>query len=217
MTRPVYFALGVAVLFALWVWPLPQLGGPPFSVHMAMHMALVTVAAPLLSLGVAGGRLDPVLRAPSWFAAVPASMLELVAVWAWHVPALHHAARTHPAAYALEQVTFLVAGVFLWASALGGGPNLRRARLTGGVTGLLLTAMHMTLLGALLALAPRVLYAHGDGGAHGHGGAPLLTPLLDQQLGGAIMLLVGGVAYLTGGLALVADALRHRRAGEGAA
>jgi putative membrane protein len=36
--------------------------------------------------------------------------------------------------------------------------------------------------------------------------------LADQQLGGVIMLLVGGASYLIGGLALTAGALRSRTA-----
>jgi putative membrane protein len=61
----------------------------------------------------------------------------------------------------------------------------------------------MTLLGALLALTPRPLYQH-TGGFSG------LTPLEDQHLGGAIMLLVGGLSYLVGGLGLTARLLRGR-------
>jgi putative membrane protein len=64
--------------------------------------------------------------------------------------------------------------------------------------------MHMTLLGALLALPPRALYVHA-----GHP-AGALPPLDDQHLGGAVMLVVGGVSYLAGGLALVAALLRRR-------
>jgi putative membrane protein len=75
-------------------------------------------------------------------------------------------------------------------------------RTAAGIVGLLLTAMHMTLLGALLALAPRPLYAHLEGVSR-------LTPLEDQHLGGAIMLLTGGVAYLAGGLWLTAGLLRR--------
>jgi putative membrane protein len=37
-----------------------------------------------------------------------------------------------------------------------------------------------------------------------------LTALEDQQLGGTIMLLVGGAAYLAGGLWLMAKLLQHR-------
>jgi putative membrane protein len=203
-------ACGIAVLFSVWVWPLPHLGLPPFSSHMTMHMGVVAVASPLLALGVAGGRLDPATRFPALVTAVPASLLELVAVWAWHAPGLHHAARTEPLAFGLEQGCFLGSGFLLWAAAVGGPRPQRRARAISGLAGLLLTSMHMTLLGALIALTPRVLYAHGH--THGHAHATsALTPLLDQQVGGAIMLLVGGAAYLFGGLGLVADLLLHRR------
>jgi putative membrane protein len=204
MTRLPLALLSALVLGAVWVWPLPHLELPPFASHMTMHMAVVAVVGPMLALAVAGGPLDPALRKPNWFAAIPASVVELVAVWAWHAPLLHHAARSEPSAFALEQGTFLVAGFYLWVSALGGTPEQRRTRAAAGVAGLLLTSMHMTLLGALLALTPRALYRH----AHEHGA---LTPLLDQQLGGTIMLFVGAVVYLAGGLGLMGDALRNQR------
>jgi putative membrane protein len=63
--------------------------------------------------------------------------------------------------------------------------------------------MHMTLLGALLALSPRQLYAHHQG-HHG------MTALEDQHLGGAVMLLVGGIAYLVGGLGLTVGMVRQK-------
>jgi putative membrane protein len=59
----------------------------------------------------------------------------------------------------------------------------------------------MTLLGALLALAPRALFVHAAAG-------PAAGSALDEQhLGGAIMLLVGGASYLVGGLWLSARLL----------
>jgi putative membrane protein len=208
MTRPGLVISACALLFAVWVWPLRALQLPAFSSHMIMHMVVVAIAAPLLALGLAGSRLDPAQRFPRVVSAIPASLVELVAVWAWHAPALHHAARHNLPAFVLEQLTFVVAGVWLWSAALGGSGEQRRERAISGVTGLLLTSMHMTLLGALIALTPRVLYAHSD---HGSG---WLSELQDQQLGGAIMLLVGGVAYLAGGLGLMAEALLSRRARE---
>ena len=69
---------------------------------------------------------------------------------------------------------------------------------------LLLTAMHMTLLGALLGLTPRPLYQHMDGFSG-------LSALDDQHLGGAIMLLIGGISYLLGGLWLTIRLLRSPR------
>jgi putative membrane protein len=67
-----------------------------------------------------------------------------------------------------------------------------------GVIALLVTSMHMTLLGALLALAPRPLY-------HAHAAAALA----DQHLGGALMLAIGGIVYLGGGVALAATLVRQ--------
>ncbi len=199
-------ALGLLVLALAWLGPLPSLAAHSFTAQLAMHMAVVAVAAPLLAAGVAHGRLDPARAAPRIFAAIPASLVELVVVWGWHMPALHEAARARTAWLVVEQATFLAAGLLLWMSALGGPPELRQARRAAGVIGLLLTSMHMTLLGALLALAPRTLYGHS-----GH--AVLFAPLEDQHVGGALMLLAGGASYLAGGLWLTTRMLHGAPAG----
>lgn len=186
---------GATALALAWGLP-PLVGARGFAAHMTTHVAVVAVTAPLLALGVAGGRFDPVRRAPGWFPPVPLSLVELAVVWAWHSPALHGAARHHAAWRLVEQGSFLLAALAVWLAAFGGGAALRAERAGAGVVALLLTSMHMTLLGALLALAPRALYA--DCGA-----------LDDQHLGGAVMLLVGGASYLLGGLWLTAGLLRR--------
>jgi putative membrane protein len=203
MMRRAALLSGLALLALLWGGPLPGMTKHSFSAHMALHMGVVAVAAPLLAAGIAGAPGDPVRRAPRLFAPIPASFLELAVVWAWHAPALHHAARGSGAVMAIEQGTFLATGLLLWLAAVGGGPELRENRRGAGIIALLLTSMHMTLLGALLALAPRALYAHSMSGVG-------LAPLEDQHLGGAIMLLVGGVSYLAGGLWLTVGLLRSR-------
>lgn len=194
-------ACGLLILGAVWLGPLPQLARQAFFAHMLMHMGVVAVAAPVLALGLAGGGLDPARKAPWLFAPVQASILELVVVWAWHAPALHHAARHHTEVLIIEQGMFFAAGIFVWLSAFGGDASSRRNRSATGVVALLLTAMHMTLLGALLALSPRPLYSHAEGFLG-------LTATDDQHLGGAIMLLIGGVSYLFGGLWLTVRLLR---------
>jgi putative membrane protein len=204
--------VGLLTLAALWLGPLPQLAQAAFFAHMTLHMGVVAVAAPLLALGVAGGSLDPVRRTPMLFAPIPASLVELVIVWTWHAPALHALARHSRAGLVVEQGMFLLAGLLLWLSVFGGDRGSQSNRTAAGVVGLLLTSMHMTLLGALLALTPRPLYTHT---AQVHGGT-WLTPLGDQHLGGAIMLLVGGASYLLGGLWLTAKLLRHPAGAVGA-
>ena len=194
---------GLLTLAAAWAGPLPSLAPRSFAAHMTMHMAVVAIAAPLIAIGISGGRLDPVRRVPALFAPIPASLVELAVVWAWHAPALHHAARHGGAAFVAEQTSFLAAGLLVWLAAFGGDARRRANRAAAGVVALLLTSMHMTLLGGLLVLAPRALYTH-------RGTLDALTPLQDQHLGGAIMLIVGGASFLLGGLWLTAALLRRQ-------
>jgi putative membrane protein len=203
--RWVIFSLGLLTLAVAWLGPLPAMARQAFFAHMTLHMAVVAVAAPLLVLAVGGGRFDPARKAPQWFAPMQASIVELVVVWAWHTPALHHAARHQNVAFIAEQGMFFIAGLYLWLSAFGGDELDSKKRSAAGIVGLLFTAMHMTLLGALLALAPRPLYAHLNQPAAGF----TLAPLADQHLGGAIMLLVGGISYLAGGLWLTMRLVRE--------
>jgi putative membrane protein len=203
--RTWYLLGAVSVFGSAWFGPLPDLARESFAAHMTLHIAVVAVAAPLLALAMAGTRADPVRLIPHIVAPVPASMFELVVVWAWHMPVLHHAARHGSAAFLAEQITFVVAGVFLWVAVLGGDREQRRLRAGAGIAALLLTSMHMTLLGALFALAGRPLFPHATAAAPAEA-------LADQQLGGVIMLLVGGASYLIGGLGLTVSALRSTSA-----
>lgn len=202
--RTVFAACGALSLAGIWLGPLPDVAAHSFSAHMAMHMGVVAVGTPLLALGLAGGRFDPVRLRPALFPPIPISLLELAVVWAWHMPALHDAARHSSLGLVLEQGSFAASGLLVWLSAFGGTPPAIRRR-AAGLVALLLTSMHMTLLGALLALAPRPLYPH-------HGWPEGRTPLADQHLGGAIMLVVGGIAYLAGGLGLATRLLLPGRA-----
>lgn len=195
--------LGLLTLLAMWFGPLANLAERAFFAHMMAHMGVVAIAAPLLALGMSGARFDPVRKAPQVFAPIPASMVEFVFVWAWHAPLLHHVARHSEWGHIAEQGTFLFSGLLLWFSVVGGDPSDRERRAGAGVIALLMTAMHMTLLGVLIAIAPRPLYGHGTS-------ALGLSALQDQHLGGAIMVLMGGATYLTGGLWLMSGLLRRR-------
>lgn len=208
-TRGALAGCGLFSLLAAWLGPLPALAQHSFAAHMAMHMAVVAVAAPLLAIGLAGSAADPVLRAPRplstvLFSPMLATVLEFMVVWSWHAPVLHHAARGAVVVRVLEQGSFLAVGLLLWLAAFGGGPRQSRERAAAGIGGLLLTSMHMTLLGVLLAGAPRALYVHG------HASGSALTALADQQLGGVLMLAIGGSVYLGGALLLLVGLLRER-------
>lgn len=183
---------GALTLAAAWSLPLIDSTGTPFTTHMIRHMLLVAVAAPLLATAIAGQRWDPVRLRPWLFAPMPVAGLVLLAVWAWHVPALHDATHGSAAMFALEQGSFLTSGVWLWLAILG-GPSLRRTTVAlPGLAALALTVAHMTVLGVLLSTSPRALYHEGVG-------APALA---DQQHGGAVMLAATTAAGLAGALVL---------------
>lgn len=201
-------AAGLVVLAALWAGPLARASATSFAAHMAVHMGLVTIVAPLVAIGIAGSRYDPTPRHPRLFAPLPASLVELLVVWGWHAPLLHGWARTDATGYILEQGSFLAAGLLVWIACLGRGARGPRGQSLLGTLGLLLTSIHMTLLGALIAFAGRPLYPHALSGLHGTDIDPLAV-IADQQFGGIIMLLMGGAAYLAGGVVLMARLFRQ--------
>lgn len=182
-------ALGLALALGATALGFAGLG---MTGHMAAHMGAVAVAAPALAAALP--RRPHGAGAPLLWA-----MVEFAIVWAWHSPALRALADAHAAVALAEQALFLAAGVALWRAAL--------AQPAAGAAALLLTSMHMTLLGALIGLAPRPLYA-----MMAMHPAPGLDALADQQLGGVVMLVVGGASYCLGGLWLLATLLREPRA-----
>jgi putative membrane protein len=211
MTKAALIA-GLCLLAFAWFGPVGRLSAHSFAAHMSLHMLVVAIAAPLVAIGI-GPRVvrwrwaQPVLAAP-----LLASLADFLVIWAWHAPALHLAARTNGWVFMLEQGSFLGVGLLVWVSALASEPGSERLTAFKGALSLLFTSMHMTLLGAIIGLATRPIYAHG----HGH--LPYgLSPLNDQQLGGVIMLAVGGAVYLAGGIALMGRVLRRSEAGGRAA
>lgn len=190
---------GLGLLAAIWLGPLLGPWRNSLAAGMVAHMGVIALAAPLIAIGMPQ-RLRPGAAMP---AALPAaaSLLELLAVWGWHSPAMRAIAEASLAGTIAEQATFLAAGVLLWTTSLA-APDRRNHALIGAGA-LLLTSMHMTLLGALLSLSPRPLYGVGEVTCFG----TVIDAAQDQQLGGVIMLGVGALAYLAGGVFLVGRVL----------
>lgn len=202
MIRSLPFRLALLVLALAWLVLTPFTDALGFLGHMTVHVMVVALAAPLLAIALAGSRHDPTPRAPLLFGPMSASIVEFVVVWGWHAPALHFAARTSLPFLAAEQLSFLGASLLVWLAAFGRQAQATPAGTGAGILALFVTSMHMTLLGALLTLAPRLLF---DPAVCGTG---TLSPLEDQNLGGVLMLLGGGASYLVGGLVLTARLLR---------
>jgi putative membrane protein len=198
--------IGLLTLLLIWAGPLLSAWRNSFAAHMLAHMGVVAIAAPLIAIG-----LSPFIRrwpsapeTPFLSLALIASLLELVVVWGWHAPAARLWAENSTFATMLEQATFLLSGLFLWLTAIG--QKATPANDAAGAFALLLTSVHMTLLGALLSLAPRPLYGIDAVTCFGL----VLGAGQDQALGGVMMLLIGAVVYLAGGVFLLARLLAGR-------
>jgi putative membrane protein len=190
---------GLLILALVWLGPLLSDWRTSFSAHMLAHMGVIAIASPLIALGLPR-RWRPGASMPS---ALPllASLVELIAVWSWHAPAMRDAAEASLLVTVAEQSAFLTVGILLWWSCLVRGGDRFHAGVGAG--SLLLTSIHMTLLGALLALSPRPLYGTGDVTCFGL----VLDAGSDQQLGGVVMLMIGAAVYLAGGIWLASRLL----------
>lgn len=185
---------GIGVLAALWFGPLPEMSRSSFTLHMVLHLGVVVGAAPLIGLGLARANFGAWVTRHMLFWAVAASLCEMVVVWSWHMPALHETASRQLPVFVVQQLTFLGAGILLWLVSFAG---TSKAGAGIGAVALMMTFMHMTMLGVLLALVPDLLYAPDL-----YTGTSFAERVHDQSLGGILMAIGGSFPYLFGGLVL---------------
>jgi putative membrane protein len=182
---------------------------------------MMIVAAPLLVLGQPLGpmvwALPPAWRKPAaelcrrtgvqaavrWLSRpLCAWVVGGLALWVWHIPSCFDAALRNDGVHALQHLCFFVSALLFWWALLQ--PRARMSRHGLGVLYVFTTGVHSSMLGALLTFAGTPWYSAYAATAP----AWKLTPLADQQLGGLIMWIPGGVIYLGVTLLLMASWLR---------
>jgi putative membrane protein len=219
--RGAAFGLGWFSLAGALVSPLHWLGEHLFTFHMIEHEIVMAVAAPLLVVArpigtmlwslprrarTAAGRVlrrRAIVTAWDWLSSGGnATVLHGIAIWAWHAPLLFDAAVTDVAMHRLQHLSFLLTAVLFWWSVFyHSNPGLAAWHL-------FVTMMHTSILGALMALSPKVLYQAQTATALQWG----LTPLQDQQLAGLIMWIPAGTVYA--GAAMAFTVVWIRKSGE---
>jgi putative membrane protein len=219
------FGAGWLALAAALVSPLDALGGRLFSAHMVQHELLMVVAAPLLVIGrplaAWTWALSPARRPAvgRWFQSrgwtglwgaltdpLVAWAMHALALWAWHIPAAFDAALLHEGWHILQHASFLGTALFFWWAVLGHDP---RGRYGPGHSAayLFTTMLHTAALGALLSLAPTPWYTPYIPGTAALG----FDPVEDQQLGGLVMWVPAGLAYVVAALAVIGRLLLKPR------
>ena len=222
--RALAFVSGVAVLLLSLVSPLDALAHEYlFSAHMAQHLLLTLVVPPLLLLGLPeaeGGRRktearrrdgrDKVASLCARLFCLPPSAFRLPFVawwlatgvmWLWHLPPLYNAALASDTVHVVQHALLLATALLFWWPVLG--PARARAALPAwaAILYLFLALAAGSVLGIILAFAPPGLYPRYLAPPDSHGLLALvrdgwgLTPADDQQLGGFLMWIPGGIAY----------------------
>jgi putative membrane protein len=199
-----------------------EIGEQLFWVHMTQHEVLMLISAPLLILAQPaptflfalpeGWRLRAARAAQAriiqkaWLlvsAPVAAWMLHAAALWLWHAPKFFEVTLASPGAHAAQHISFFGTALLFWWSLFH--QHAGKLGYGGAILYVFTTAIHTSVLGALLTFAPRVWYrAYAQT-------APLwgLTALQDQQIGGLIMWVPAGTLLTVVALGLLAKWMSH--------
>ena len=216
--RAACFWSGWVALAAALGPPLDALTPVSFAAHMIQHEIMMLVAAPLLVVARPLGTLlwalpqafsafvkaGPVRRAAAWVSApVAAWLTHTIVLWGWHVPGAFEAALRSEPLHWLQHASFFLAAVIFWWSVFAGGRSGTRRGIA--LLSVFTTAVHTTVLGALLTFSTKIWYPAYAAAASPWG----LSALEDQQLGGLIMWVPGGMVFLAAGMALTAMWLKE--------
>jgi cytochrome c oxidase assembly factor CtaG len=213
--RTALFLLGLAALLVALASPLEGLVSVSFTVHMAQHMLLTVVAAPLLMLGapvrpllrglpaaVRAGVVRPLARARPIRALFHWSRRPLIAgglyvggLYLWHLPALYDAALADERLHVAEHAWFVLGALLFWSVVIDPEPFRATLAYAARLPYLLIAgAAQNTVLGGVLTFTSRPLYAAyagvGDTTVFG------FDRLTDQRAGGALMWVIGDLVFL---------------------
>jgi putative membrane protein len=169
-----------------------------FSAHMIQHLILTLVVPPLMILGTPGWMLRPLLRSPSAFRLAKA-LTSIAACFAafnlvlsfWHLPPMYNLALAHHPVHIVQHLMFIGASVLMWWPLTSPLPELPRAAYPAQMMYCFLMVIPMSVISIYIVMADATLYP-------AYATAPRIlgiTPMMDQQYGGLIMWIPGGIFF----------------------
>ncbi len=173
-------AAGWSIAAAALISPLCALSVSLFAARVAQHMILLLIAAPLIAAS-----LPSHWRVPGALSGSAASFALLL--WFWHMPLPYDATLRSTPIYWTMHLSLFASGVWHWHALLHAERKNPAKALAAG----LVTSTQMGLLGAVLSLSSRAWFDVHWFTAPRWG----LSPLADQQLGGMLMWVPGGILF----------------------
>jgi cytochrome c oxidase assembly factor CtaG len=196
------FVSGCVLTIAVLLAPVEPLADRSFAWHMTQHVVLMLVAPPLMLLGAPllllvavpppriARRITGFAQSPAGtalFAPLTGWILFVAVLWGSHFSPLYEAALEHPAVHVAEHALYVSAALLFWASIVQVGYTPRPLPYPARMLYLFLAIPQGAFLGLALYAARQVLYAHYLRGS------TVALALADQQNGGAVMWIAGGL------------------------
>jgi putative membrane protein len=196
-SKVLWFGAGMLVMLLALQGPLHDLSDYYlFSAHMVQHLLIMLVMPPLLLLGIPGWMLRPLIRvrgvyALAWFLTFPlvAFFLNNGIFLIWHFPAPYDLMMRNHDVHVLMHLMIMFSGMLMWWPVLSPLPELPRIAPTLQMLYLFVLGIPMMIAAAMITFSREELYTF-------YVEAPRvfdISPLEDQQLGGAIMWVPGAL------------------------
>ena len=225
--RVASFVLGIfGVWFAL-ASPLDTFSPFVLTAHMLQHMILMMMAPPLILLGEP---LIPIVRGMPRFAArefagpflnwsvaehigfaltnpVVALALMGTVMFVWHVPGPYELAVRSSAWHQFEHAGFFFTSIIFWWPVVQPWPSHAQWSRWAMVPYLVIADLQNTALSAVLVFSDKILYPSYAAGPSWFG----FTPQQDQAAAGAIMWVMGSLAFIVPAILIAVQCLTRRR------
>ena len=169
-----------------------------FSGHMVQHLILTLIVPPLMIIGTPGWMLRPLLRKPAVFAVARRGttiaacfVIFNVVLSFWHLPPMYNLALANHPIHIVQHLMFIAASVLMWWPLTSPLPELPRAPYPVQMLYCFVMVIPMSVISIYIAMADTLLYP-------AYAVAPRIlgiTPMMDQQYGGLIMWIPGGVFF----------------------
>ncbi len=225
--RAVSFLLGLLSLWVALASPLDTFSGFVLTAHMLQHMMLMMLAPPLILLGAP---VVPLVRGLPVFAArefagpflnwrvanrvghalthpIVALLLMGTVMFAWHTPRLYELALASSSWHQVEHACFFLASLVFWWPVIQPWPSRARWPRWAVVPYLLVADLENTALAAILVFSDRLLYPS-------YAAVPRLfgfSALHDQAAAGAVMWVMGSLAFVLPAIAIAVQCLQSDR------
>jgi putative membrane protein len=220
------FLLGLLFIWMATVSPLAALDHVMLTAHMVQHLLLMTLAPPLILLGVpvkplvhrplqqflqAIGRplrsalmqkMGRALTHPAlcWFAAVGTLVV-------WHIPSMFALGLRSQMWHGIEQVSFLASGLLFWWPVVQPCRSASKWPESSLLVYLFLATLPCDILSGFLVFCDRVVYPVFLSSSQSFG----LSALEDQQCAGALMWTCVTIVYVIAAAAFAARLLSPHR------